>query len=77
MNLVRSVWAWLCRQVVEDVPADIALCEFDCPKSQCSDGAWETCERRLHNAAGELSPPKEPAVDQTPERTTGIARRRV
>ena len=67
MNLVRSAWGWLRRQVVEDVPAGDALCEFDCRKPQCSTVAWETCERRLHNAAGELMPPQKLDSDQTPE----------
>lgn len=77
MNLVRSVWGWLRRQVVEDVPAEIALCEFDCPKSQCNDGEWQTCERRLRSAVGELLPPPDPVSDQTPERNTGTDRGRV
>ncbi|HEY1183237.1 MAG TPA: hypothetical protein VGE89_03565 [Bryobacteraceae bacterium] len=64
MNLVRSAWAWFRRQVVEDVPAEDALCEFDCRKPDCDVGAWETCERRLQNAAGELMPPQKPASEQ-------------
>ncbi len=37
---------WLAEQV-QDVPEDIALCEFDCRKPECLVGEWETCERRL------------------------------
>jgi len=33
--------------LVETVPNDIALCEFDCSKTQCSFGEWESCARRL------------------------------
>ena len=35
------------KHLVEQVPNDIALCEFDCRKTQCSFGEWETCARRL------------------------------
>lgn len=62
MKFVRSAWGWLWRQVVEDVPAGDAICEFDCRKSQCQVGEWETCERRLQEAAGELMPSQEPAI---------------
>ena len=71
MNLVRSAWGWLRRQVVEDVPAGDALCEFDCRKSQCYEGEWEICERRLQNAAGELMPSPKPAPNQTPDGALG------
>ena len=77
MSFVRTAWGWLRRQVVDDVPPGDALCEFDCRKSQCNEGEWETCERRLQNAAGELMPSPKPASDQTPEQTTRIDRGRV
>jgi hypothetical protein len=56
---VRRLWRWLKRQIVEDVPSDIAVCEYDCRKEQCLQSEWETCERRLSAAAGELHPPQE------------------
>ena len=34
-------------QIIQDVPSDIAVCEYDCRKSQCTLGEWETCEHRL------------------------------
>lgn len=46
---------WL-KQQVEDVPDDLALCEFDCRKVQCTSDEWATCERRINRAAGELFP---------------------
>jgi len=76
MNLVRSAWAWLRRQVVEDVPAEDALCEFDCRKPDCAVGEWQTCERRLQNAAGELMPPQEPASEQAPVQSIESKRER-
>jgi hypothetical protein len=42
--------------MVGDVPDEIALCEFDCPKGQCRQGEWDTCARRIRRAAGELCP---------------------
>ncbi len=33
--------------LVEAVPNEIALCEFDCSKTQCRYDEWESCERRL------------------------------
>ena len=38
------------RQVVEPVPEESALCEFECRKQQCTMEEWEHCERRLHAA---------------------------
>ena len=55
------LWGWVKYQIVGDVPEDIALCAMDCHKGQCTMGEWETCERRLEKAAGELMP----AQDQT------------
>jgi hypothetical protein len=47
---------WAMEQSVAEVPADLALCEFDCRKSQCSWDEWVNCERRISRAAGELMP---------------------
>jgi hypothetical protein len=60
MNLFGKFWRWISAQVVTEVPEDDALCEFDCRKQQCSEGEWESCERRLHHAARELMPAKKP-----------------
>jgi hypothetical protein len=51
-----QTWRWLKGQIVGEVPPEDALCEFDCPKWQCTEGEWATCERRLSRAAGELMP---------------------
>ena len=42
---------------VQEVPEDVAVCEFDCRKGNCEQGEWEVCERRLTRGAGELSHP--------------------
>jgi hypothetical protein len=38
---------WVTDQIIQDVPVGIEVCEYDCRKSQCTAGEWETCERRL------------------------------
>lgn len=43
-------------QIVDDAPEDLAICEFDCRREQCTWNEWETCERRIRKAAGELFP---------------------
>lgn len=55
-NLLAKVWHWATGQIVQDVPINSALCAYDCRKGQCSSGEWETCERRLSQATGELMP---------------------
>jgi len=42
--------------LVDDVPDDLAICEFDCRKLRCTQGEWATCDRRITRALGELSP---------------------
>jgi hypothetical protein len=55
-NPFTTFGRWVINQIVQDVPEDIALCEHDCRKRQCTLGEWDRCERRLRNAAGELMP---------------------
>ena len=42
---MRWFMEWLNRHV-QEVPREVALCEFDCAKPQCYQGEWEHCERR-------------------------------
>jgi len=51
-----SLWQWIKSQIVQEIPEDIALCEFDCYKLQCTEKEWLTCPRRIARAAGELMP---------------------
>ena len=34
-------------QPVTEVPEEIALCEFDCSKTECLQEDWANCTRRL------------------------------
>lgn len=49
-------WGRIKAEFVQDVPAEIAFCEFNCHKQQCTEGEWQTCPRRIARAAGELIP---------------------
>jgi len=60
MKLLRTVWRWMVGRISREVPAEDALCEFDCRKPQCFEGEWENCMRRVERAAGELMPLKAP-----------------
>jgi hypothetical protein len=53
---LRHCWQQLKDHLIEEVPEDIAVCEFDCRKGQCLYREWISCERRLSKAAGELMP---------------------
>jgi len=55
-HLFHRVWRFFMDQLIQDAPEADALCEFDCDKEQCTLGEWQTCERRLRRAAGELMP---------------------
>lgn len=50
-SMMSRFGRWLKRAVVQDVPDEVALCEFDCRKKQCLRGDWSTCERRLETLA--------------------------
>ena len=51
--LVGELCYWLRNQIVAEVPADLAVCEFECRKIECSSDEWICCERRTSRAAGE------------------------
>jgi hypothetical protein len=58
-----SLWQRIKNEIVQDVPAEIALCEFDCNKVQCTHEQWLACPRRRAHAARNLTPaPKETSL---------------
>jgi hypothetical protein len=59
-NPFRRLWRFMARQIVDDVPEDVAICEFDCRKGQCMQDEWAVCERRSRKGSGELFPPQKP-----------------
>lgn len=50
-----SLWQRIKRSVVQDVPVEDGLCQFDCPHSQCQTDHWQTCDNRIRDA--NLKPP--------------------
>jgi len=53
-NLVSRIRRWLREEVVQDVPPEISVCEFECRHLECAHGEWETCANRLRG----MDPPK-------------------
>ena len=54
--LVDDLCHWFRKQLVAEVPADLAVCEFECRKTECFSDEWVCCERRLSRETGELIP---------------------
>ena len=53
-HLFRRGWRFLMDGLIQSVPEEDALCEFDCRKRQCALDEWSTCERRLQAVAAQL-----------------------
>jgi hypothetical protein len=47
MSWLDAAIRWLKDQIIGEVPAESAVCEFDCRKQQCSYAEWLVCSRRL------------------------------
>ena len=43
---ISRLQRWLTDQIIQDIPSDIAVCEYDCRKIQCTSVEWEACESR-------------------------------
>jgi hypothetical protein len=56
VDMVHRAWRWLAHELIQDVPEDVAICEFDCRKPQCTYSEWLNCGRRVKKAEGELMP---------------------
>lgn len=52
----HRLWQLVKRQIVDDAPEDLAICEFDCRHGQCTQDRWDNCKRRIRKGAGELFP---------------------
>ena len=52
---VHRLWQFVKRQFIDDVPEDLAICEFDCRKGQCIQDEWDTCGRRTGKGAGDAT----------------------
>lgn len=50
-SFIRRLWNSIAKRWIDDVPEEIATCEFDCREFRCERGRWETCEHRLRHLA--------------------------
>ena len=53
-NSISELTHRLRAQWVTEVPEDLAICEFECRKSQCSFDDWVQCVHRVSNIRKEL-----------------------
>jgi hypothetical protein len=37
---------WLLKNLVQEVPEQLSVCEFDCPNNECTIRDWVGCELR-------------------------------
>ena len=59
----RSLWQRINRTLIQDVPEQDKVCEFDCPHLECAAAKWRTCENRLNPRS---KPQKTIAIRQRP-----------
>jgi len=45
------LWAWL-RNQIQEVPPELAVCEFDCREPECTVRDWRVCPLRNMTAQG-------------------------
>lgn len=45
-------WHFLVNHLIQDVPSELAACEFDCRETECSMERWISCERRMQTQRG-------------------------
>jgi hypothetical protein len=62
----HRLWEFVKRQIVDEVPEEFAICEFDCREIRCMPNEWNTCELRIQNGAGELFPVSKPRKPLNP-----------
>ncbi len=51
MPSLRTLIRWLRERIMQDVPVELAGCEFECHRRACAKGDWESCPLRLREAA--------------------------
>ena len=58
-SILDRGWRFLIDQlIIQDVPEAIAVCEFDCRETDCSNERWISCRRRLQTAQRRTGKPK-------------------
>jgi len=51
VNCFYRSWQWFRNHIIQNVPEDYAICEFDCREPHCTIGEGEKCEVRLRSKA--------------------------
>jgi len=46
-NPVGRFVFWIKSKFIQDVPGDMAQCEFGCRKTECRHAEWENCKNRI------------------------------
>jgi hypothetical protein len=44
-----SWWQRITRNIVQEVPVEDGLCEFDCSHLECRTERWQSCENRIRD----------------------------
>ena len=60
---------FLARHLVQDVPIDLARCEFGCKKTECSQDEWETCKNRINDVDREAAYAQATLHTESPSKT--------
>jgi hypothetical protein len=47
-----KVSRWLADHLVQNVPEEVSVCEYDCQESHCNIAKWAICEKRRQQPAG-------------------------
>ena len=42
----RAVGQWFAGHLVQNVPEELSVCEYDCDEPDCRDGKWSMCKKR-------------------------------
>jgi len=54
----RKVSRWLADHLVQNVPEEVSVCEYDCQESHCNIAKWAICEKRRQQPAGRCFEPE-------------------
>ena len=46
-SLISRIRRWIRDEIVQEVPPEMSVCEFECKHLECTQGHWDTCKNRL------------------------------
>lgn len=46
-GLVSELWSFISRKWIQEVPEELAYCEYECREPHCNDEIFRTCKLRL------------------------------